>query len=93
MTDQNQNSHKMPRTFFALIPISFVAMVGIMVWVGRDNGGPVEDPDVLLNTDALEASSSPVNPEEVSDPDGVGGMVTPTPSGPEGRDNEVFFEN
>ncbi|MEL7213585.1 MAG: hypothetical protein AAGK92_13050 [Pseudomonadota bacterium] len=93
MPDTEKNARKMPRALFALIPISFVAMVGVMVLLGENNGGPVEDPDIVLETDPFEASSSPVDVSEVTDPDGVGGTVTPTLSGPEGRDNSVFFEN
>ncbi|MDD9717570.1 MULTISPECIES: hypothetical protein [Dinoroseobacter] len=43
---------------FALIPLGFVAFVGILIWLGRPTGGPTEmpdpaivDPEVLLETD------------------------------------------
>lgn len=84
---------RMPRSLYALIPLGFVLLVGILLWVGRDTGGPVAEPSDRSQTAPTAASSSPVDPEVVSDPDGVGSDVVPTPSGPEGRDNEVIFED
>lgn len=92
MLDDKKTKGHLRGALYAAIPMSFVAMVGGMIWLGQFTGGPVEDPDIVLETDPFDASSSPLNISTVSDPDGVGGDVMPTPSGPEGRDNRVFFE-
>ncbi|MCL3881878.1 hypothetical protein [Marivita sp. GX14005] len=77
---------------YVLIPVGFVLIVAVMLWEGRETGGPVADPSERIETDPLDASPSPVDPELTVDPDGTGEPAVPTPSGPEGRDNEVFFE-
>lgn len=88
----NMQNRQLPRWSFAAIPLGFAAMVGLMVLAGQPTGGPVSDPDMRTQTDPLDASASPVSPELVVDNDGKQAPFVPTPSGPEGRDNAVFFE-
>ncbi|WP_439523253.1 hypothetical protein [Marivita sp.] len=82
----------MRRILYVMIPLGFVALVAAMIWIGEPTGGPAVPPSEQITTDPLDTSPSPVDPDVVTDPDGDGSDVVPTPSGPEGRDNEVIFE-
>ncbi len=90
------------------IPLGFIVLVGAMVLYGNPGSDAPVSPEASPTEDATQASSSPLTIDDVSDPaletntveaepmdryDDQAGAVTPTPSGPEGRDNDVIFEN
>lgn len=82
----------MKRYLFVLIPLGFVAIVGVMLWIGRPTGGPVAPEPQQIDTDPLDTGEAPeMQQDEVVDPD-TDSAVVPTPSGPEYRDNETILE-
>lgn len=82
----------MRRYLYALIPIGFVIMVGLMVWIGRPTGGPAAPEVDQIETDPLETEEAPEpDIEEVIDPD-TGSAGFPSPSGPEYGDNETILD-
>lgn len=82
----------MRRYLYALIPLGFVALVAIMVLMGRPTGGPVVPESQQIDTDPLATGEAPETElEEVVDPDTDSAGI-PSPSGPEYGDNETIIE-
>jgi len=97
-----------PRAFlYAGIPVGFAAMVGVFLQLGEPTGGPTGRAEDPAEDDPLATGASPLDAAPVTDPeaeltrggtqnrdlyDDREGEVIPTPSGPEGRDDRVFFE-
>lgn len=82
----------MKRWLYVLIPLGFVAIVAILVIVGRPTGGPVAPEAEQIDTSPLATSEAPeTDLEEVVDPDTDRAGV-PSPSGPEYEDNETILE-
>jgi hypothetical protein len=82
----------MKRYLYALIPIGFVILVGLMVLIGRPTGGPVAPEAQQVETEPLDTGEAPdTELEEVVDPDTDSAGV-PSPSGPEYEDNETILE-
>ncbi|MBV0913069.1 hypothetical protein [Anianabacter salinae] len=92
---------------FALIPLGFLALVAAMVLVGEETTGPANDiGEMNPAEESLQTSPSPMETEPVADTeveinpvegeprdlyDNPETPFTPTPSGPEGKDNEVII--
>jgi hypothetical protein len=82
----------MKRLIYVLIPLGFVALVAILVLIGRPTGGPVAPESQQIDTSPLDTGEAPETElEEVVDPDTDSAGV-PSPSGPEYGDNETILE-
>ena len=82
----------MRRLMYAMIPLGFVLIVALMVWIGRPTGGPVAPEAEQIDTSPLATGEAPETElEEVVDPNTDSAGV-PSPSGPEYEDNETVLE-